>query len=133
MVKRFSYTKEKAEEIIGDVKLYLPDEVFAKDMSLQVNGDELLLLHTPGHVPSEISVDISISSQIKVLFAGDAIYEGMPLTMKFGGPKEWKLWIQSLERLEGLEIEKIVPGHGKICSKDEIQRNIAYLEKVLGR
>jgi glyoxylase-like metal-dependent hydrolase (beta-lactamase superfamily II) len=130
MVRKGSYTKEKAEQTLGDVRLYLPDEVFTVDKHLQIDEEELLLLYTPGHTPSEISV---YHSKSKTLFAGDTIYEGMSLTTKFGGPKEWRLWIQSLERLNQLDIAKIVPGHGKICDKDEIQRNISYLENLLSK
>lgn len=130
MIKRCSYTKEKAEETLGDVEVSLPDEVFTEDMRVQVDEDELSLLYTPGHVPSEISV---YHPKSRTLYAGDAIYEGMPLTTRFGGPKEWRLWIKSLEKLGKLDIEKIVPGHGKICGKDEIQRNIAYLENLLSQ
>jgi glyoxylase-like metal-dependent hydrolase (beta-lactamase superfamily II) len=128
MVKNHSYTKEKAEQTLGDVKLFLPDETLKEDMNLQIDDDELLLLYTHGHVPSEISV---YHPKSKTLFAGDTIYEGMPLTTRFGGPKEWKLWIRSLEKLDKLGIKNIVPGHGRICGKEEIQRNIAYLENLL--
>lgn len=69
----------------------------------------------------------------QTLIAGDTIYEGMPLTTRFGGPKQWRQWIKSLERLQQLDIKKIVPGHGKICEKEEIQRNIDYLEEFLAK
>jgi glyoxylase-like metal-dependent hydrolase (beta-lactamase superfamily II) len=130
MIERFSYTKERAEKELGDVKLFPPDQTFKEDMVLRIDDEELFLLYTPGHVLSEISV---YHPRSKTLFAGDTIYEGMPLTTRFGGPKEWKLWIKSLERLETLNVKNIVPGHGKICSKDEINRNIAYLEDMLNR
>jgi glyoxylase-like metal-dependent hydrolase (beta-lactamase superfamily II) len=128
MVESFSYKRAQAEQTIGDVRLFLPDTVFSEDMELQVNDEKLILLYTPGHVPSEVSVYHPSS---KTLFAGDTIYEGMPLTTRFGGPKEWKQWIKSLEKLQQLDINKIVPGHGKICGKEEIQRNIEYLERHL--
>jgi glyoxylase-like metal-dependent hydrolase (beta-lactamase superfamily II) len=130
MIKRFSYTKDEAERTLGDVKLFLPDEVFKGDKHLKMDEDELLLLYTPGHVPSEISI---YHPKSKTLFAGDTIYEGMPLTTRFGGPKEWKLWIESLKKLNRLDIKKIVPGHGRICDKDEIQRNINYLQDLLDK
>jgi len=130
MVRKLSYAKENAEEILGDVKLFLPDETFTEGTSLQIDGDNLLLLYTPGHVPSEISV---YHPKSKTLFAGDTVYEGMPLNTKFGGQKEWRLWIQSLEKLDELDIEMIVPGHGRICGRDEIQRNITYLEDLLNQ
>jgi glyoxylase-like metal-dependent hydrolase (beta-lactamase superfamily II) len=130
MTKRYSYTRKKAEQALGDVKLFLPDEVFSKDKHLDIDEEELVLLCTPGHVPSEISV---YHRKSRTLFAGDAIYEGMPLTTRFGRPKEWRQWINSLEKLETLDIENIVPGHGRICKKDEIRRNISYLEDILSR
>ena len=130
MIEKFSYTKEKAEKELGDVKLFPPDQTFKEDTTLRVDDDELLLLYTPGHVPSEISV---YHPRSKVLFAGDTIYAGMPLTTRFGGPKEWKQWIKSLEKLERLDVKNIVPGHGKICRKEEINRNITYLEDMLSK
>jgi len=97
-------------------------------MVLNIDGDEIHLLVTPGHVPDEISVYHPSS---RTLFAGDAIYEGTGLTTQFGGPEEWKIWIDHLERLKKLDILNIVPGHGQICSRDEIDRNINFLKEKL--
>jgi len=131
MITTKTRSRKQVEEILGDVKLSLPDEIFQEDFSLKIDGEDLLeLIHTPGHVPGEISVYHPTS---QTLFAGDAIYEGMPLTTRFGGPKQWKQWIKSLERLQQLDIKKIVPGHGNICDKEEIQRNIEYLERLLAK
>jgi glyoxylase-like metal-dependent hydrolase (beta-lactamase superfamily II) len=128
MVKSMNYSKKEAEKILGDVKLFLPDETFKEDREMDFGNGILHLIYTPGHVPTEISVYHSTS---KTLFAGDTVYEGMPLTTRFGGPKQWKQWIKSLEKLQQFEIKNIVPGHGKICGKEEIQRNIEYLENLL--
>lgn len=131
IAKWMSQSREEVGEVLGDVKLSLPDEVFEGDFSLNVDGeDSLELIYTPGHVPSEISIYHPVS---QTLFAGDTIYEGMPLTTKFGGPKEWRQWIESLERLQRLDIKNIVPGHGEICGEEEIQRNIRYLEEQLAK
>ena len=129
MVKRMGFSRERANEILGDVKLFVPDKVFREDFSLKIDEETVLeLIYTPGHVPGEISV---YHSESQTLFAGDTVYEGMPLTTRFGGPKEWKQWIRSLEKLQQLDIKRIVPGHGKICGKEELQRNIEYLENLL--
>jgi glyoxylase-like metal-dependent hydrolase (beta-lactamase superfamily II) len=53
------------------------------------------------------------------------------LATRFGSPTEWKIWISQLERLKKLEIDTIVPGHGELCSKKEIDRNIAFLRGLL--
>jgi len=128
--KTYSYTKEQAIETLKDVVLYYPDQFFNQDIDLQIDGEKLTLLCTPGHVPDEISV---YHPKSKTLFSGDTVYSGMILTTRYGGQKEWKLWIRSLEKLNGLEIEKIVPGHGAICGKEEIKRNIDYLQGLLER
>ncbi len=128
LVRRSGWTPQKGDEILGDVVLSMPDQLIEKDTVLQVDGEEIQLLYTPGHVVDELSV---YHPKSKTLFAGDTIYEGTRLTTRFGGPREWRLWISQLERLKQLDIDIIVPGHGKLCSKKEIDRNIAYLKGLL--
>jgi len=44
-------------------------------------------------------------------------------------------WLSSglsgLRYLKELEIEVIVPGHGPLCDKSEIEQNFKYLAKVI--
>lgn len=126
LAERQGWSPEKADEIFGKVVLTAPDKVVDQDTVLNIDGEEIHVLVTPGHVPSELSV---YHPRSKTLFAGDTIYEGSRLTTRFGGPAEWKLWISQLERLKKLDIKIIVPGHGKLCSKEEIDRNIAFLRE----
>ncbi len=128
IVERDGWNEEKGNLVYGDVLLSLPDQVIEKDTVLNIDGEEIQLLVTSGHSPDEISV---YHPRSKTLFAGDTVYEGMPLTTHFGSPKEWKIWIGQLERLKQLEIHNIVPGHGSLCSKKELDRNIAYLKRLL--
>lgn len=130
LVERQKWSKEKGDRIYGDVVLYEPDQIIDRDLDLNIDGDEICLLVTPGHTPDSISV---YHPKSKTLFAGDCIYERSPLTTRFGGPNEWKTWISQLERLKQLDIKTIVPGHGNLCSKNEIDRNIAYLSNEIKR
>ena len=116
------------DEILGDVVLSIPDQLIEKDTVLHIDGEEVHLLITPGHTVDELSI---YHPKSRTLFAGDTIYEGSAPTTRFGGAAEWKLWISQLERLKQLDIDIIVPGHGKLCSKEEIARNIAYLKGLL--
>lgn len=128
LVERAGWSIEKGDMIFGDVLLSEPDQLIEQDTILNLDSEEIHLVFTPGHTTDSISV---YHPKSKTLFAGDTIYEGMRLTTRFGGPKEWKLWISHLERLKQLEIDTIVPGHGKLCSVKEIDRNIAYLKELL--
>ncbi|MBU7017762.1 MAG: MBL fold metallo-hydrolase [Theionarchaea archaeon] len=117
---------KKGDKILGDVILSLPDHFIEKDTILF--DDEVHVLFTPGHVSSELSV---YHPDSKTLFAGDTIYEGMSPNTRFGGSNEWRTWISHLERIKKLDIDTIVPGHGNLCSKDEIDNNINYLKELL--
>jgi glyoxylase-like metal-dependent hydrolase (beta-lactamase superfamily II) len=128
LVERAGWSIEKGDMIFGDVILSEPDQLIEQDTILNFDSEEIHLVFTPGHTTDSISV---YHPKSKTLFAGDTIYEGMRLTTRFGGPEEWKLWISHLERLKQLEIDTIVPGHGKLCSVKEIDRNIAYLKELL--
>lgn len=128
IIKSCGWDKKKGDEILGDVVLSVPDEIIENDTVLNIDGEEIHLLATPGHVPDELSV---YHAKSRTLFAGDAIYEGMRPHAKFGGPDEWKLWISQLERLKQFDIKTIVPGHGNLCSKEVIDQNISSLQKLL--
>ncbi len=118
---------EEGDRIYGDVLLTAPDQLIENDTVLNIDGDEIQLLFTPGHVDDEIVV---YHPKSRTLFGGDAIYEGMPPNTRFGAQKEWQLWISHLERLKKLEIDLIVPGHGKLNPKELLDRNISYLKSL---
>lgn len=125
IIERYMASREEGDRILGEVVLSLPDRLIEEDTVLNVDSEEIHLLVTPGHVPSELCVYCPGS---KILFAGDTIYEGMRPTTRFAGADEKAEWVRQLHRLRELDIEAIVPGHGKICGKDEIDRNIVLLE-----
>ncbi|MDH4219440.1 MAG: MBL fold metallo-hydrolase [Candidatus Aminicenantes bacterium] len=127
IIKMDGLSLEEGDRIYGDVLLTAPDQVIEKDTDLNIDGDEIHLLFTPGHMDDEIVV---YHPKSRTLFGGDAIYEGMPPNTRFGGQKEWRLWISHLERLKKLEIDVVVPGHGKLSPKELLDRNISYLKSL---
>lgn len=128
LVNMLGWSADKGDSIFGDVVLYSPDQVIEKDTTLIIDGEEIHILYTPGHVPTELSI---YHPRSKTLFTGDTVYEGMELTTQFGGPDEWRQWIAQLERLKKLDIETICPGHGSLCKKEELDRNIDFLRSKL--
>lgn len=111
-----------------NVELVLPDRTIDGPADLSVGGELLRLIPTPGHLLDCISVYLPRS---RILFAGDTVYSGYPPTTRFGDERLWSQWIVSLKRLKQLDIERIVPGHGPLCGKSEIDRNIEYLTGLL--
>jgi len=118
--------EEKCRRYIGSVHPVAPHRHVGEEVSLAVNGEEVRVLHLPGHAKCEL---VAYHPRTKTLFAGDAVNEKAgPVTM-FGDAKEWRRWVTGLERLRKLEIERIVPGHGKVCGPEIIERHIEALEK----
>jgi glyoxylase-like metal-dependent hydrolase (beta-lactamase superfamily II) len=89
---------------------------FTADQELGVPGGPRLL-HTPGHSPGHVVLHLPDRG---VLFAGDAICTRNPLTGRRGPqvmPGAFALStaqaIESLARLEPLEADALLPGHGE--------------------
>jgi glyoxylase-like metal-dependent hydrolase (beta-lactamase superfamily II) len=110
------------QDVLGDAVLSKPDKTITKDTILDL-GEEIHLLSIPGHTPGDIAV---YHPRSKVLFAGDAILEGMNPYVK-PDSISIKTWITNLERLKKLDIEWILPGHGALSKKAIIDSNIHYL------
>ncbi len=110
------------QEVLGDAVLSRPDQTITQDTVLDL-GEEIHLLSVPGHTPGDIAV---YHPRSKVLFAGDAILEGMDPYVR-PDSISIKTWIKNLERLKKLDIEWILPGHGALSKPDIIDSNILFL------
>ena len=118
--------EERCRKVIGAVHPVAPHRHVGEEVSLAVNGEESHVIHVPGHTRCELVV---YHPKTKILFAGDAINEKAGPVTIFGDAKEWRRWIGGLERLKKLDIEKVVPGHGKVCGPEIIDAHIQTLEK----
>ena len=128
VLKTFELGEKATDLIYGDVELSPLDVKVDRDTEIDVDGEEIDILTTPGHWEACLSVYVPSS---RILFAGDTIYSGFNPTTRFGDETLWRKWINSLEKLAELDIKKIVPGHGRLCTKEEIPRHIKYLENLL--
>ena len=110
------------EDVLGNVVLSRPEQTIIRDTTINL-GEEIQLLSIPGHTPGDIAV---YHPRSKVLFAGDAILEGMDPYVR-PDSINLKTWIRNLERLRELDIEWILPGHGVLSKLEIIDSNILYL------
>ena len=42
-------------------------------------------------------------------------------------------WIEALSRIEGMDVAKIVPGHGEVCGLESVGRLNAYFQEMKDR
>ena len=67
--------------------------------------------------------------QQKILFAGDIVIPGFVPYYK-GRTPTIQNWIQALKRLKLMDIDTIIPGHGKIGGKELIDQQLEFLEAL---
>jgi glyoxylase-like metal-dependent hydrolase (beta-lactamase superfamily II) len=112
------------QDVLGNTVLSRPDQTINQDTVLNL-GEDIRLLAIPGHTPGDIAV---YHPRSKVLFAGDAVLEGMSPYIR-PDSIDTKTWIKNLERLKKLDIEWILPGHGVLSKRDIIDSNIRFLQR----
>ena len=108
----------------------LPVITYGTSMSLFFNGEEIKLTHLPaGHTDGDTAVYFTTSN---VLHTGDQfIVDSFPFfDMENGGSVEG--YVRNLEKLlqtlpAGV---KIIPGHGPLAGKEEMERMLAMLKET---
>ncbi len=99
------------------IELVTPGRTFEQQLTLDVGGKTVELIEVgPAHTRGDTMVYLPAE---RVLFAGDVLFIG-------GHPILWEgpagNWIRALERIEELDPEVIVPGHGPITDKHGVAR-----------
>ncbi|MBI2831701.1 MAG: MBL fold metallo-hydrolase [Chloroflexi bacterium] len=112
-------------QIPKDYQLRVPTITFSQRLTLYVGRHTFELLHLPGHTPGHIGVYIP---EEKVFFAGDNFTTGVQPSLAHSSPLDW---IESLKKIEAMDIDVLVPGHGVVCGKEGIREFILFLEKVV--
>ncbi len=112
--------------IFPDEKTYFadpnrPDIVLNGDATLKVGDHTFEILYTPGHTPGELAVYVP---EERVVFTSDTVFHGCQTWLYVSDIRQW---IESLERLMGLDVDTIVPGHGAVCTKQELYVQRAFL------
>jgi len=119
---------ERASRFEG-VQITLPTRVFDEDFRITENDLEVVMKHVGGHTKDSSVVYFPAE---EVLFSGDLVFaESFP----YGGdptadPDEW---LQALNGIMEMPVKTIVPGHGPVCDKREVQAYIKFIEGVKER
>ncbi|MDO8634764.1 MAG: MBL fold metallo-hydrolase [Dehalococcoidia bacterium] len=92
-----------------------PTITFSDRLTLYLGEHSFELIRMPGHTEGQVGVFVP---QEKVMFTGDNFANGWQPSMNFSCPLEW---IESLKKIEAMEVEVVVPGHGKIGDKKSVR------------
>jgi glyoxylase-like metal-dependent hydrolase (beta-lactamase superfamily II) len=88
------------------------------DERLELGGVVIELKHRGGaHTPGDLLVWLPAQ---RVLFSGDTVYVDRLLGVL--PVSRSKAWLETFGAIEALNPERIVPGHGRVCTLDQAQR-----------
>ncbi|MDA1330251.1 MAG: MBL fold metallo-hydrolase [Chloroflexi bacterium] len=119
--------EKKSNPQLRELDIVLPHITFEEGgLTLLVGKKTLKLFSLPGHSPDNIAV---LVEEDRVLFSGDTY---MPLPYLVDGDIEQM--ITSLKRITKMGLENLVPGHGDIVLRGEIdssvKSNLDYLNEI---
>lgn len=113
--------------LIRDYKVRPPTVTFVQQMALDVGGLRFDLTHRPGHTPNSIYIELS---SLGVLFSGDLFCElGLPAFVEAHVYE----WVEAARFLETVDVEWIVPGHGKVSRPRDVTVFRQKMEELIGQ
>lgn len=109
----------------ADVSLTPPTDVFSGEKQLTVGGLDVVLLEVgPGHSAGDAFVLIP---ERGVVYAGDMVFVGVTPVMWAGPVSNIE---RALRRLLAMPVRCIVPGHGPLATRADLQALLDYWEFV---
>lgn len=118
-------TPERAWLFEG-LRIVLPSVTFGDYFSLSDGQTTIEMIHIGGH--SDCSSIVYIPDE-KILFTGDILFAK---TFPFAGDAsaDPDKWIKALELIAKLDVKTIIPGHGPISDKTEVEKHLSFYRAV---
>jgi len=115
-LRRFATMRPELASELEGVRIRLPDVTFSESLTVDLGGITAQLTHPgPAHTGGDTFVYVP---ERRALFAGDLLFARMVPFMADGHPQGW---VQALERLEPLDADAVVPGHGLMATRKELR------------
>lgn len=109
-----------------------PDILFNDRMTLYLGGREIQLIHRVGHTENQAMVYVE---DARAFLPGDNVVEDWPPLLHSGVAAAW---LETLDFIEGMDINVICPGHGEVSDKSvlavlrkDIQDLVAMVQKAV--
>ena len=120
--------RKEARAFFFGTRLACPDHAVSDGLAFALGGLNAEVLLTPGHTPANLSVWVPGEG---VVYTGDCVVREYLPNLDAGAPSDWRLWLDSLDRVQSLKPEFIVPGHGPVARGAEIPSALDSIRGVL--
>ena len=125
LLKRQDPTKTGLLLPEGEEEIGKPDITFTDKLTLKVGGHTFVCYHTPGHSPEQSSV---YCPEERVVFVGDNIFNNCQIWFH---SIDFDALFKSLDWLQSLDVDYIIPGHGPVMGKECIAQNKQFIYQWL--
>lgn len=111
----------KAEDMLG-TEIVLPSLTFSDKMTIDLGGETVELIRTaPSHTAGSVIVYLPAK---RLVFAGDILFTDFHPFLADG---DFSGWSKSIDALLAMDIDKIIPGHGPLSTKNDLREMKDYL------
>ncbi|HBG92935.1 MAG: MBL fold metallo-hydrolase [Nitrospirae bacterium GWF2_44_13] len=111
-----------SKEDMKGTKIAYPALSFNDRMEIALGDQRIDLIYT-GHSHTDGSITVYLPDK-KILFSGDILFTGYHPFIGDGSIGEW---VKALDHIMTMNVEKIIPGHGPLSNKKDIQDMKDYL------
>jgi glyoxylase-like metal-dependent hydrolase (beta-lactamase superfamily II) len=109
------------EDMKGTAIVY-PRLTYGDRMTIDIGGERIELIHSRrAHTGGDTLVYVPAK---KVLFTGDILFTGYH---PFLGEGDIEEWARALDDIKEMDVEKIVPGHGPLSAKKDLDDMREYI------
>ena len=110
------------DEAMSGTTVVAPTLAFSDAMEIDLGDRKVELIEAgPSHTSGSMIVLVPDS---KTLFAGDVLFTNYHPNMRDG---DIQGWIKALDRIDAMNVAAIIPGHGPLSTKKDIQDMKQYL------
>ena len=113
-IARAKQTAPEQASLLEDFTFRVPEITFSEKLDLHVGDHTFELINMPGHTPYQAAVLIP---EERVIFTSDNIFYRTQTFLQQAVPYEW---LESLTKLQEMEVDTMVPGHGELCDRSYI-------------
>ena len=103
-------------------KAQVPTDVFEGRVDIDIGDKHIEMIHVGGHTPGSSIVWLPDE---QILFSGDNIFQGR---YPFLPTAKVEKLMEVLRWLPSLNARIIVPGHGALCTYEEVRKQLKYIE-----
>ena len=126
LAERIKNNQEFAEKW-KNLRLVFPTHTFSEKITIYDGKKEIQIIETDGHTEGSAFVYVTWE---KIIIAGDLLFLG---TWPYGGDPTANpyLWLKALETMLSFEIRYVIPGHGFVGTKEDIQNYYTFMKSII--